>query len=223
MTTLIERQIVDAEYEVKEGETFALRLACFEDFPSAKIHVKVQKNGVFDGAFADFSHGSGRFELQIDLLGEGAKASWHYAGLSEGESQKVLDSSAQHLSPSTEAEISQYGIAMGHSRLTFIGTSRIHKGMVGSATSQKEKIIVFDKGAVGKCSPILCIDENDVAASHSAIVGKLSDEHLFYMLSRGVDLDTAKRLLTLGYLKPVLGYFEGELAESISRRIEGGF
>ena len=112
---------------------------------------------------------------------------------------------------------------MDQSRLTFIGTSHIHEKMSGCATAQKEKIIVFDKGAVGKCSPILRIDENDVVASHSAIVGKLSDEHVFYLLSRGIDLDSAKRLLTLGYLKPVLDYYEGDLSKRIQEEIEGGF
>lgn len=94
--------------------------------------------------------------------------------------------------------------------------------MVRSETSQKEKIIVFDPEAVGQCSPILRIDENDVSASHSAIVGKLSDEHLFYMLSRGIDLETAKRLLTLGFLKPITAYFDEKLSQRILDSIEGG-
>ena len=223
MMTFIDEQIKDLDIEVREGETVALRLASFTSFPTAKIHVKVQKGGVFDGAFADFSKGDGKFEVRVELLGDGAKGTWHYAGLSDADSNKTLDCSADHLAPATEAEVSQYGIAMGHSRMTFVGTSHIHVGQVGSATSQKEKIIVFDPGAVGKCSPILRIDENDVSASHSAIVGKLSDEHLFYMLSRGISLDAAKRLLTLGYLKPVLAFYEGDLATRIQSCIEEGF
>ncbi|MBO6285056.1 MAG: SufD family Fe-S cluster assembly protein [Bacilli bacterium] len=223
MLTFIDKEIKDLELEVSAGETLTLRLAAFEFFPTANILIKVQNGGVFDGAFADFSPDGGKFNLRVELLGEGAKATWHYAGISNGDAQKVVDTSASHLARNTSADIAQYGITMDQSRLTFIGTSHIHQGMKGSATSQKEKIIVFDKGAVGKCSPILKIDENDVSASHSAIVGKLSDEHLFYMLSRGIELDTAKRLLTLGYLKPVLAYYEGELSDRILAKIEGGF
>lgn len=223
MLTLVDEQIRDLELEVNPGETLELRLASFAATKNVKIHVKVQNNGVFDGAFADFSKGEGKFELIVELLGEGAKASWHYAGVSDGKSNKTIEASAQHLSPHTSAEISQYGITTDESRLTFVGTSHIHEKMVRSETSQKEKIIVFDKGSVGQCSPILKIDENDVVASHSAIVGKLSDEHIFYMRSRGIDLDSAKRLLTLGYLKPVIAYFDEELGERILTHIEGGF
>lgn len=221
--TLIEQEIQDLNLVVEEGETLVLRLAAFDAFPNAKIHVQIKNRGVFDGAFADFSKGKGRMEVKVELLGENAKASWHYAGTSTLNSNKSLDASIEHLAPNTFAAVEQYGIVMDESRLAFVGTSHIHQGMVRSETSQKAKIIVFDKGAVGKCSPILRIDENDVVASHSAIVGKLSDEHLFYLLSRGIDLNTAKRLLTLGYLKPVLAYYEGELSDKIQSRIEEGF
>ena len=223
MLTFVDEQIQDLEIEVKEGENCVVRFASFARFNAANIHVKVQKEGTFDGAFADFSSGEGRVNVLVELLGEGAKASWHYAGISKEGSNKTIDCSIEHLSPATEAEVIQYGIVMGRSRFTFVGTSHIHHGMKRSSTSQQEKIIVFDKDCVGKCSPNLRIDENDISASHSAVVGRLSDEHLFYLLSRGLDRDTAKRLLVLGYLKPVLAHYEGELAERIQSVIEEGF
>jgi len=222
MPTFIDEKIQGFEYEVKEGETYSLRLASFRQFPNVSICIKVQNNGTFDGAFADFSRDSGTFNLTIELLGDGAKATWHYAGLCDEESRKIVDTSVDHLSPRSKAEVSQYGIAKDHGQLTFVGTSHIHNGMKGSATAQKEKIIVFDKGAVGKCSPILKIDENDVAASHSAIVGKLSDEHLFYLLSRGIELENAKRLMTLGYIRPIVEYFGQDTAQEILNHLEAG-
>ncbi len=223
MTTFVDAEIKDLDLEVKEGETLAVRLASFHDFPNVKIHVKVQKDATFDGAFADFSSGKGRTEIVVDLVGEGAKATWHYAGISSGESDKVVSASIEHLSPNTYGRIDQHGIAMDVGRLAFFGASEIMKGSYGSDTAQKEKIIVFDQGAVGKCSPALNIDENDVVASHSAVVGKLPEEHMFYLLSRGLEEPVAKRLLVLGYLRPVLTHFDGELAERISAQIEEGF
>lgn len=223
MITLVDKEISDLDLEVKEGEKLEIRLASFTDFPSVKIHVKVQKNGIFDGCFADFSSGQGKAEIEVELLGEQAKATWHYAGISSLDSQKTVNASILHVGPHTYGRISQYGIAMDKGRLSFFGASEIAKGAYASDTAQKEKIIVFDQGAVGKCSPALNIDENDVVASHSAVVGKLPEEHLFYLLSRGIEPGVAKRLLVLGYLRPVLTHFEGELAERISNQIEEGF
>ena len=104
--TLIDENIQDLSYVVEPGETLTLRLASFRDFPTAKIHVQVKKEGVFDGAFADFSQGKGRFSLTVELLEEGAKATWHYAGRSSGESDKIVDASIEHLSKATEADVS---------------------------------------------------------------------------------------------------------------------
>lgn len=222
MITLVDSEIRDLELEVKEGEKLDVRLASFTAFPNVKIHVKIQKNGIFDGCFADFSLGEGKAVIEVELLGEGAEASWHYAGISSRDSQKIVSASIIHKAPNTFGRIYQYGIAMDEGRLSFFGASEIEKGAYASDTAQKEKIIVFDAGAVGKCSPALNIDENDVVASHSAVVGKLPEEHMFYLLSRGIEKPVAKRLLVLSYLRPVLEHFEGDLAERISAQIEEG-
>ena len=107
--------------------------------------------------------------------------------------------------------------------MTFSGVSEIQKGAKKTHTRQVAKIIVFDPKSDGQASPILKIGENDVEASHAAVVGRLSEEHLFYLESRGVDETMAKRLITLGYLKPIEAYFsDPKIVEQIDNAIEGG-
>ena len=48
--------------------------------------------------------------------------------------------------------------------------------------------------------PNLYIDSHDVEASHSALIGKFSDEELFYLQSRGLDIKSAEKLLVTGFL-----------------------
>ena len=81
---------------------------------------------------------------------------------------------------------------------------------------------MFDERCVAQASPILCIDENDVQASHAAVVGKLNEEHIYYLLSRGLSLADARRLISLGYLKPIEAFFEGETRNRIEEAIERG-
>ena len=70
-------------------------------------------------------------------------------------------------------------------------------------------------------SPILCIDENDVQASHAAVVGQINEDHLFYLVSRGIKEKDAKKLITLGYLMPILDHFKDEAtSEIIKKNIE---
>ena len=220
---LVDEEITDRSIEVKEGENLVLNLAAFKAFPGAKIDIRVARNASVTAAFADFSKGEGRFVLNVYLAGEGASCDWHLAALSDGDSRKVFDTCVWHNVGHTTGNMSNYGICRDESRLTFTGTSEIKKGSKFSTTRQSAKIIVFDPKCDGKCSPILNIDENDVVASHAAIVGKLNEEHLFYLMSRGLSMDEAKRLITLGYMKPIEEFFVTDsLKEKIDAAIEGG-
>ena len=106
--------------------------------------------------------------------------------------------------------------------MMFLGTSHILKDSIKSKTQQNAKIMVFDEASNAIAKPILKIDENDIEASHAAVVGKINDEHLFYLTSRGISETEAKELITFGYLKPILlGFKEEQVKEHISSLIEG--
>ena len=221
--TYVDEQIQDLSLEVKEGDTLLLNFASFHDFHPTKIDIRVASNAHLNVAFADFGSGKGTMKVAIYLEGEGATCDWHLSSLSKGDSEKVFDVSLFHMVPHTEGTVANYGITLDQSRLAFEGVSKIEHGAKSAKTRQEAKIIVFDPESDGRCSPILKIDDNDVAASHAAIVGRLSEEHLFYLESRGLPPKEAKRLITLGYLKPVLAFFKDEaLKQRIDEAIEGG-
>ena len=54
-------------------------------------------------------------------------------------------------------------------------------------------------------NPILLIDENDVTAGHAASIGQVDPEDMCYLMSRGLDQDTAERLVVRGFLGAVIG------------------
>lgn len=212
-----------ASFLVPEEGSLKLLLASFGDLKDFEIDVSVNKNGMFQGAFADFSSFSGKVILNVRLLGEGASCDWHLASVGSKGEKKSFFTSVTHEAPHTTALMSNYGIARGKSFLAFSGTSEILNGSRKSTTRQNAKIIVFDKTADGLASPILKISENDVDASHSAVVGRLNEEHLFYLESRGIGEEEAKRLIALGYLKPIERYFSDQsLVARIDSAIEGG-
>lgn len=70
--------------------------------------------------------------------------------------------------------------------------------------------MVFDKECIAKANPYLFIDEYDVKASHAAGVGRMDEEHLFYLQSRGMTKNDAMRLITYGYLIPVVDVIDNE-------------
>lgn len=197
----------DLNIELAEGSNLLLKLANFKDNLDIKITGKVGKNAGISVVFADFSKNFAKVKSQINLAEEGAKCEWQLATLANKKDVKEFDISFKHLVGKTISIMNNYGVARDESKIVFSGVSHITKGAKGSNAKQNAKIIVFDEKAQGVASPILKIDENEVQASHGAVVGQLNSDHMFYLMSRGLTHEEARLLITLGYLKPVSTQF----------------
>ena len=109
-------------------------------------------------------------------------------------------------------------------KLNFSGIVHIKNGAHQSVAHQNAKIIIFDDDTDAIAKPILKIDDNDIEASHASSVGKISDDELFYLTSRGISMEKARELITFGYLKPIISGFDDEaIAKQLTGDVEGGF
>lgn len=192
------------------------------DISNFKISANLSENSTIDTYFADFSQGSNHTIITINLNGFESRANWHLASLSSQNDNKEFEVSIYHNSPKTYAQSDNYGVCKNEGRLVFSGTSKIQNKSIKSKTYQNAKIMVFDRLSNATAKPILKIDENDIEASHAAVVGKINDDHLFYLTSRGISEKEAKELITYGYLKPILvGFNDQEIIDNINNLIEG--
>lgn len=206
--------------EVKKDATLNLRLANFTNQENIKISAKVEENATLNVIFADFSQSNISLVSKVDLVNEGATCNWHLATLANKSYKKVFDVSFNHLVGKTTAIMDNYGVAKDKSNIVFSGCNHIVNGAKQSNTKQNAKIIVFDKEASGTASPILKIDENDVKASHGAVVGQLNSDHMFYLMSRGLTHDEARMIITLGYLRPISIKFSEDYQKKIEDAIK---
>lgn len=120
---------------------------------------------------------------------------------SENDSQKI-NVGVTHMAPHSKGEMLTIGIANKNGRTIVNGLSKIEKGMKQSNAFQTLRGIITDPKAVVEMNPYLLIDEHDVKAGHGATIGKISDEGLYYLMSRGLNKSEAERLIINGYLKP---------------------
>ncbi len=210
----------DVNLVLNEGSELTLKLANFEENSEIKITGNIEKYARISVVFADFSSGNSKIVSQINLVEEGATCDWHLATLANKKDNKIFDISFKHLVGKTTSLMDNYGVARDDSKIVFSGVSHITEGAKGSNAKQNAKIIVFDKNSQGVASPILKIDENEVQASHGAIVGQLNSDHMFYLMSRGLTRDEARMIITLGYLKPVSKEFSKETQELIEKAIK---
>ena len=207
-------------FELKNEAILHLSIFSCDELGKARFLVNVGKNAKIVAYFADFSKVINRTVVEINLNDDNATCEWHSASLSSNNDQKGIAVSIYHKHPNTFGRIDNYGVCKDNGQLDFSGTSHILKGCHHSKSHQNAKIVVFDESCVALARPVLKIDENDIEASHAATVGKVSDEHIFYLTSRGITTEEAKMLITLGYLKPILKGFDTNVQNEIDQLIE---
>lgn len=210
----------DVNIELKNNSSLTLKIINLNNDKNVKFSAKVGENSELKVIFADFSKRNINIKSNVRLLGRKSSCEWHLATLSSGETLKKFDVNFYHEVGNSKALMDNYGVAKDASNIIFTGVNHIKEGSKKSETHQKAKIILFDKFASGTASPILKIDENDVVASHGAVVGQLNSDHMFYLMSRGLSKKEAKELITRGYLEPISRLFNDSNRELIEKAIK---
>ena len=212
----------EIDIDIDQNSFVNISILAKENIDGYQLNLNVKENSQVEAYFADFSKKKSVFSFNANLLGRGSSLNWHLSSLTAEKDNKHFDISVNHISPETYARMDNYGVCKDDGKLVFSGISTINNGSKRSKTHQNSKIMVFDALSNGIAKPILKIDENDIEASHAAVVGKINDEHLFYLTSRGLTESAAKELITFGYLKPIMnGFVEEDIKEEIVKLIEG--
>lgn len=121
-----------------------------------------------------------------------------------------------HKSEKTFSKIENVGVALNGGNLLFDVTGKIEKGMKASKASQISRGVIMDDNSNIIINPILLIDEYDCFANHGAAIGKINDEDLFYLMSRGLNKNEAFLLMLQGMIKP---YVDSIPTDSLRNKI----
>ncbi|MBR5400404.1 MAG: SufD family Fe-S cluster assembly protein [Treponema sp.] len=115
-----------------------------------------------------------------------------------------------HKGKKTVCDMKTHGTAKDEATKTYRGTIDMVKGCAGSNGNEIETTLLLSPKAVVKAAPIILCGEEDIAAEHGSTIGKLSNEMLFYMNSRGIDQKTAEELLTCAKVTAAASAIEDE-------------
>ena len=162
-----------------------------------------------------------RVDLNARLLGPGANSDM--LGLYFGDADQHFDhnTSQDHIAPNAHSDLLYKGALDDRSRAVFRGIIRVHKGAQGTDAYQTNRNLLLSEDARSDSLPNLEIEADDVKCSHGATVGQLDDDHLFYLMSRGLPREKAERLVVLGFLGEVLSRLPlGGVVEKVTRAIE---
>jgi Fe-S cluster assembly protein SufD len=163
-----------------------------------------------------------RSTVHVQLAGRGADAAISMASL--GDKQQIQDVLVQveHVAPHAKSEQTFRGISAGRARVGFNGMVVVRKDAKGTDSQQSLRGLLAGPEAEIDVRPQLEIYTDDVRCAHGATAGKLDDNMLFYLLSRGIDAATAQRLLKWAFLEDVVARIEvPELRRQIERSLVG--
>lgn len=152
-------------------------------------------------------------DVAIDLIGEGAEVSLRGLYLCGGDERVNFRILMHHRAPGCVSRQLFNGIAGGSSRVTFDGRIIVAPDAQKTEAYQENHNIVLSDRAHAETMPQLEIYADDVKCSHGATVGRLDEEALFYMRTRGVPEKDAKVLQMLSFLSPVMPEGDRERVE----------
>ena len=113
---------------------------------------------------------------------------------------KVL---VDHSAKNTFGRVVIKGIAANGSKVSVDGMVKIEEGAEKTDSFLEMRMLLLDKKSSATVEPKLEIENNNVKASHAATVGKIDEEELFYLKSRGVSAEDARLLIVDGFLKEI--------------------
>ena len=207
--------------------------------------VKVQRLGNsdnhFDQNFSVVEEGANLALVDIQFGGKNKAVAYesHLSGrhshttiesLYFGDAEEQLDLSftMKHFGAKSESTILSKGALSGNSKKVFRGNLFFEKGSVQSVGKEKEVVILLDEHVKSDSIPALLCSEDDVIGEHAASIGQLDTDKIFYLMSRGLTLEAAKKLVIKASFEEVLmglndDVLKGVIEEALDRRLSIGF
>jgi Fe-S cluster assembly protein SufB len=154
------------------------------------------------------------------LMGEHAKGetlSVAFAG--EGQHQ---DAGAKmvHMAPHTSSTIISKSVARGGGRTSYRGLVQVMPRAEHSASTVKCDALLIDTISRSDTYPYVDVRTDDVSMGHEATVSKVSEDQLFYLMSRGMNEDEAMAMIVRGFIEPIARELPMEYALELNRLIE---
>ena len=144
--------------------------------------------------------------LRIDTLFNGQGSQCNNLGVFLGRGKEHVDftTNMYHNALNTTNEVLVDGILKDESTSVYRGLIRIEKEAQKTYSYLANNILKLGDKTLANSIPSLKIDANDVKASHGATVGQIDEEHMFYLMSRGLSKAEAERLIVEGFFEPII-------------------
>ncbi|MDL2291990.1 SufD family Fe-S cluster assembly protein [Acholeplasma sp. OttesenSCG-928-E16] len=191
----------DIKYHILDNARLKLVIINNEN-SNNKISIDIEKDAYLNLVYGSFSFFD-QTDININLKKEGSNTD--VKSLAIGNNATLdININVNHQAKDSKSDIYSIGIANKKSNIIIKTIANIQKNMVNSNSYQKIVGSILDDESRITGDPVLYIDEYDVVAGHGAAVGKLDSEAMFYLMSRGISKEEAKKMLLYSMMTPFL-------------------
>jgi Fe-S cluster assembly protein SufB len=180
----------------------------------------VQKNGVIEWINGNMGSKMTMLYPTSVLIGDNAKSDFigvAFAG--KGQNQDT-GTKVYHLAKNTTSTIQSKSISKDGGITSYRGLLHIKKGAKNSKSHVVCDALMMDNISKSNTFPYMDVKEKDVELGHEATVGKISDDQVFYLRSRGLSEQTARQMIVSGFIEPVVKALPLEYAVELNRLVE---
>lgn len=157
--------------------------------------------------------------LSVRLTGRGANARVIGLVAGRGGYRISIHTKQLHEAPETTSSLLVKAALYDSAQFSYNGVIRVEAGAQKSDAYQKNENLLLSEGARARSDPALEILANDVRCTHGSTTGTLSDDQLWYLMSRGLQRITAEKLLVRGFFEQAMSTISDTLCQQHVRRV----
>ena len=164
---------------------------------------KVEEDGAIEWVSGSFGSHVSYLYPESDLMGRNARA--EFTGITFAGNDQNLDTGAKmvHRAPNTTSLITTKSISKGGGISTYRSAVYIDKNATGSKASVSCQSLMLDSESRSDTIPAMTVLTDDADVGHEAKIGRISNDAIFYLMSRGIPEDEARGMIVSGFANPV--------------------
>ena len=180
----------------------------------------VEEDGIME--WINGNLGSGFTMLYPSSILKGKRARTEMIGIAFAGNGQNQDTGSKviHIAPDTSSTIVAKSISKDGGITTYRGLVKINKGATNAKSNVECDALMVDNISRSDTIPYIQILENKSEIGHEARTGKISQEKIFYLMSRGLSEEEAKKMIVSGFIEPITKKLPGEYAIELNRLIE---
>ncbi len=202
-----------------------LRYTTIQNWSNDVYNLVTKRAYAYEGATVEWIDGNigSRLTMKypgIYLLGERAHGETLSVAFAGKDQHQDTGAKMVHLAPNTSSIVTSKSVSRNNGRSTYRGLLHVAKGATNVKSTIRCDALLLDDTAKTDTYPYMEINQEDATVTHEATVGKIGDEQIFYLMSRGFSEEEALALIVNGFMEPFTKELPMEYAVELNRLIK---